>query len=93
MTSLRLAALLSVAYALAPASQPLPGRRRGTTITKAIDDYISDAVRAFQDFSDVAAPIVKSSVDAAAPIVKAGADAAAPVVREGLSKTAEAAAS
>ena len=93
MTSLRLAAIISVACALAPAPRPLPGRRRGATITKAIDDYISDAVRAFQDFSDVAAPIVKSGVDAAAPIVKAGADAAAPVVKQGLSKTAEAAAS
>ena len=59
---------------LAPASRPLPGRRRGATITKAIDDLFSDAVRAVQDFSDVAAPIVKSGVDAAAPIVKAGAD-------------------
>ena len=68
--------------ALAPAPRPLAGRRHGATITKAIDDYISDAVRAFQDFSDVAAPIVKSGVDAAAPIVKAGADAAAPVVKQ-----------
>ena len=93
MTSLRLAALLSVAYALAPAPRPLPGRRRGATITRAIDDYISDAVRAIQDFSEVAAPIVKGGVDTAAPYIKAGADAAAPVVKQGLSKTAEAAAS
>jgi len=91
--SMRLAAMVSLACALAPAPRPLAGRRRGATITRAIDDYISDAVRAFQDFSDVAAPIVKSGVDAAAPIVKAGADAAAPVVKQGLSKTAEAAAS
>jgi hypothetical protein len=93
MTSLRLAALLSVAYALAPASRPLPGRRRGVTITKAIDDLFSDAMRAVQDFSEVAAPIVKGGVDTAAPYIKAGADAAAPVVKQGLSKTAEAAAS
>ena len=85
--------MISVACALAPAARPLTGRLRpGTTITKAIDDYVSDAVRAIQDFSDLAAPIVKSGVDAASPYVKAGADAAAPVVREGLSKTAEAAA-
>ena len=75
MTSLRLAALLSVAYALAPASRPLPGRRRGATITKAIDDLFSDAVRAVQDFSEVAAPIVKGGVDTVTPYVKAGAAA------------------
>ena len=81
--------MISVACALAPAARPLTGRLRpGTTITKAIDDYVSDAVRAIQDFSDLAAPIVKSGVDAASPYVKSGVDAAAPVVREGLSKTA-----
>ena len=42
MTSLRLAALLSIACALAPPLRPLARRR---TVTRAIDDYISDAVR------------------------------------------------
>lgn len=91
MASLRLAAMVSVACALAP-PRPLARQLRGAPIVRAIDDYFSDAVRAFQDFSEVAAPIVNSAVDAAAPIVKSGADAAAPVVREGLAKTAEAAA-
>ena len=89
-SSLWLAAVLSVALALAPAPRSLVRRR---PIARAIDDYVMDAVRAIQDAADVAAPLVKSGVDAAAPIVKAGADAAAPVVKQGLSKTAEAAAS
>ena len=39
MTSLRLAVLFSVAYALAPPSRPLARRR---PVARAIDDYISD---------------------------------------------------
>ena len=91
---IRLAAVLSVACALAPASRPLAiaGEASGATITKAIDDLKSGRRRAVR-LSGGRSAHRQVGRRRGSPYVKAGADAAAPVVKQGLSKTAEAAAS